>query len=579
MSIWEEVKNRVAIEEVIGEYVHLTPVGQNYRCLSPFRQERTPSLIVSPSKKIWHDFGTGEGGDVFEFVARMENISRFEALKKLAQRVGLNIEQTVKTKTSDTTEERSSATEIDQFNQGLRLLAWVAKLYHHILLKILKNRQHPVTAYCLKRGLAETAILTFELGYAPKNDFLLALAKKHQLNLDLLVAIGVLKLSTDRQIYKDKFVDRLMIPIKDQAGRVVGFTGRVLDYDTTDRPKYLNSPQSQWFNKSQIWFGWDLARKTIVQSRTAILVEGNLDVITAHSFGLTNTIASQGTSFTELQLNFLKNYAQTLWLAFDNDEAGQLAGQKLFIQATRLGFQTKKLVIPTPYKDLDEYLLAEFANNKSSQILEKVSVVDFLDWKIDELTDQLSSTNFSKQRQATLTILNLLTYVDPLSLEQYLQKLSRLTGFNYQTLVAEVTKLKTNLNSPNQSLNTYEPEDSGTSELTRQIVQTWQLLCSYFLFAKEQNLIDKKVLSSLFSLLSKFIDHLSGYSSLDDYFTACQTNLELVWEYKQSEMTPAFIKQIAKGLLFYLDQKISFLKLETNQLLAYSEIKKQLQTK
>jgi len=579
MSIWEEVKNRVAIEEVIGEYVHLTPVGQNYRCLSPFRQERTPSFIVSPSKKIWHDFGTGEGGDVFEFVARMENISRFEALKKLAQRVGVNIDQTNKKQKIDQVSNSQSSTEISEFHKGLQLLEWVAKLYQQILLRILKNRNHPVTEYCLKRGLTEPIILTFQLGYAPKDNFLLNLASKHKLNLDLLVAIGILKYDPHKQTYKDKFVDRLIIPIKDQAGRVVGFTGRVLDYDTADRPKYLNSPQSQWFNKSQIWFGWDLARKTIVQTHTAILVEGNMDVITAHSFGLVNTIASQGTSFTDVQLKFLKNYAQTLWLAFDNDEAGQLAGQKLFIQATKLGFQTKKLVIPEPYKDLDEYLRAEFTAKQFSQVLEKMSVVDFLDWKIDQITDQLSSTNFTKQRQATREILDLLTYVDPLSLEQYLQKLSRLTGFNYQTLVAEVTKLKTNLNSPNQSLNTYEPEDSGTSELTRQIVQTWQLLCSYFLFAKEKNLIDKKVLSSLFSLLSKFIDHLSGYSSLDDYFTACQTNLELVWEYKQSEMTPEFIKQIAKSLLFYLDQKISFLKLETNQLLAYSEIKKQLQTK
>ncbi len=578
MSIWEEVKNRVAIEEVISEYVQLTPVGQNYGCLSPFRQERTPSFIVSPSKKIWHDFGSGEGGDVFEFVARMENISRFEALKKLAQRVGLNIDQTAKTKTSDTTDEHSSATEIDEFNQGLRLLAWVAKLYHQILLKILRNREHPVTAYCLKRNLTENIILTFQLGYAPKDNFLLSLAKKYRLNLDLLAATGVLKLSTDQQTYKDKFVDRLIIPIKDQAGRVVGFTGRVLDYDTTDRPKYLNSPQSQWFNKSQIWFGWDLARKTIVQSRIAILVEGNLDVITAHSFGLTNTIASQGTSFTELQLNFLKNYAQTLWLAFDNDEAGQLAGQKLFIQATKLGFQTKKLVIPEPYKDLDEYLRTEFAVNQSSQVLDKVSAVDFLDWKINQIADQLSSTNFTKQRQATEEILDLLTYVDPLSLEQYLQKLSRLTSFSYQTLASEVTKLKTNANSKYQSLNLNQPEDSNTNDLARQIIQTWQLLCSYVLFVPDQDLINRQVLNNLFSLLCKFVDPLSEYSSLDDYLTTNQANLELVWEYKQTELNPEFIKKIIKSLLFYLDQKISFLKLDTNQLVAYSEIKKQLQS-
>jgi len=577
MSIWEEVKNRIAIEEVIGEYVQLTPVGQNYRCLSPFRQERTPSLIVSPSKKIWHDFGSGEGGDVFEFVARMENISRFEALKKLAQRVGLHIDQTTKTKQS-TAIENSFPSKLDEFSQGLQLLAWVARLYHQILLKILKNRQHPVTAYCLKRGLAETAILNFQIGYAPKDNFLLALAKKHQLNLDLLVAIGVLKLSSDQQTYKDKFVDRLMIPIKDQAGRVVGFTGRVLDYDTADRPKYLNSPQTQWFNKSQIWFGWDLARKAIVQNRTAILVEGNLDVITAHSFGLTNTIASQGTSFTELQLKFLKNYAQTLWLAFDNDDAGQIAGQKLFIQATKFGFQTKKLIIPKPYKDLDEYLRAELGQAISNQILlDKLSVIDFLDWKIEQMSDQLTNTDLSRQRQATWEILELLAYTDPLSGEQYIRKLSQLTNFSQSTLLAEVNNLKNNFDLKPQSLRAEEPENLGAKNIVKQILQAWQMLCSYFLYAKNQTLIDQQFLTSLFFLLHKFVDALSDYPTLEAYLQANQANLELIWEYKHQEITTDLIVQITKSLLFYLDQKIGLLKLNTDELLMYSEIKKRLQ--
>jgi DNA primase len=446
------------------------------------------------------------------------------------------------------------------------------------LLKILKDRQHPVTIYCLKRGLAETAILNFQIGYAPKDNFLLALAKKHQLNLDLLVAIGVLKLSTDQQTYKDKFVDRLMIPIKDQAGRVVGFTGRVLDYDTTDRPKYLNSPQTQWFNKSQIWFGWDLARKAIVQNRTAILVEGNLDVITAHSFGLTNTIASQGTSFTELQLKFLKNYAQTLWLAFDNDDAGQIAGQKLFIQATKFGFQTKKLIIPKPYKDLDEYLRAEFGQTISNQILlDKLSVIDFLDWKIEQMSDQLTNTNLSRQRQATWEILELLAYTDPLSVEQYIRKLSQLTNFSQSTLLAEVNNLKNNFDLKPQSLRAEESENLGAKDIARQIIQAWQMLCSYFLHTKNQTLIDQQFLTSLFSLLHKFVDALSDYPTLEAYLQANQANLELIWEYKHQAITTDLIVQITKSLLFYLDQKIGLLKLNTDELLMYSEIKKRLQ--
>ncbi len=569
MSIWEEIKNRVAIEEIISEYVQLLPAGQNFKCLSPFRQERTPSLIVSPSKKIWHDFGSGEGGDVFEFVARMENISRFEALKKIAQRLGIEVDS--KPRTTESIQAQKA--HLTRYEKGLKALAWSAELYHKVLLKILEDRSHPVIQYCLKRGLSGEIIQSFGIGYAPRDNFLLSLAQKYNLDLDLLVDIGVLKFDEQKLVYKDKFSDRLMIPIKDTNSRIVGFTGRVLDYDKTDRPKYLNSPQSEWFNKSKIWFGWEKARKSILQKKVAILVEGNMDVITAHSFGLTNVIASQGTSFTSQQLSFLKNYTDNLWLAFDNDDAGQVAGTKLFVEAVKMGFSTKKLIIPHPHKDLDEYLNYLAKTTNLGQIEQNLLVQDFFDWQIEQMQPLLVTDNLDKQRQAVLSILKLLALTDTITIDQYAGKLAKITGLSKTKLVLETEKIQQNQqtasNKTSQTTETLENISSNSTSF--HILQSWQLVCSYFLFATHD--LSRIKLAKIFVLLQAFFENLSQFKSFDEYLQHNQTILELIWETKKGELSYDFIQKILKSIIFYLDQKIDSLVLDPKKYELYSQIK------
>jgi hypothetical protein len=193
------------------------------------------------------------------------------------------------------------------------------------------------------------------------------------------------------------------------------------------------------------------------------------------------------------------------------------------------------------------------------------------------MSDQLTNTDLSRQRQATWEILELLAYTDPLSGEQYIRKLSQLTNFSQSTLLAEVNNLKNNFDLKPQSLRAEEPENLGAKNIVKQILQAWQMLCSYFLYAKNQTLIDQQFLTSLFFLLHKFVDALSDYPTLEAYLQANQANLELIWEYKHQEITTDLIVQITKSLLFYLDQKIGLLKLNTDELLMYSEIKKRLQ--
>lgn len=591
MNIWQEVKERLAIEEVIGEYVPVQPAGRNFRCLSPFRQERTPSLIISPEKKIWHDFGSGEGGDVFEFVARMENISRFEALQKLAQKVGIviaskpdlqNVSQGAAGTATSWDQKAQPTTEVSKYQRGLAVLQWAAKIYHKILLKALQDRANPITKYCLQRGLSPEIVEVFALGYAPRDNFLLHLAERHTLDLELLYEVGLLKKAdhnkadaNQKALYQDKFRDRLMIPIKNFQGKVVGFTGRVLPYDKTDRPKYLNSPQTDWFNKSRIWYGLDLNRQQLVQRRTALIVEGNMDVITAYRCGLRYALASQGTSFTAEQLKILKNYVDTLHLAFDNDEAGQLASKKLFVEATRLGFAVKKVVIPEPHKDLDEYLTKLTNGAGGAANVPTLPVVSYFDWLLDQKSLDLGGDDTERQRTAVLEVLELLAVSDNITIEQYAGKLAKLTGLTKAKLLTEVERLQKHSKNHLTRLDSLSDDNFGQAiNSNAEILQSWQLLMACHLFSRQQRLsVSAAVLENMYNLLREFFTSLAQAENFQEYLSLNQSLFELIWEQKQSEITETYITVLEKSILWFLDQKVETFLFDQNKYLLYSKIK------
>lgn len=589
MNVWQEVKDRVLIEEVFAEYVQVLPSGRNFRCLSPFRQEKTPSLIISPDKKIWHDFGSGEGGDVFEFVAQIENISRFEALKKLAQKVGVSIKNSFEPNqdrlisrlspqiTSDNNE-IDSQRELSKYDQGINMLQWSSDIYHKVLLKILQTRSHPITQYCIERGLSQEIVEIFDLGYAPKDSFLINLAKKHSLDTSLLYEVGLLKNIDNNtknvsQVYKDKFSDRLMIPIKNSSGKVVGFTARVLPYDKVDRPKYLNSPQTDWFNKSRIWYGFHLNRKNLVQNRKAIIVEGNMDVIAAYRFGFNYALASQGTSFSPDQLKILKSYVDTLLMAFDNDEAGLVAGKKLFVEATKLGFVTQKVIIPQEYKDIDEYLVSLAKVFPSNQISSKLEVINYIDWVINKHSFSLGGDNTENQRKSILEIIELLSICDNITIEQYTARISKITGFNKTKLVGEVEKLKKKMQTSFASQQVLDTkEDSQINKVNYQIIQSWQLLVTFYLFYNDSGL-NRDIMEHTYNLLQEFFSKLSQSGSFQEYININKEMFELIWENKQSEVSVSYISTLQKGIMLFLDQKVETFLFDQNKYLLYSKIK------
>lgn len=312
MSITDDIRSRLDIVSFIGQYVQLKKAGRNYSARCPFHNERSPSFIVNPDRQTWHCFGScAEGGDIFKFVMKREGLDFPSALRMLADKAGIDLK--------DRTPEQASA---EQRLDKLRgLLEEAARFYHDKLLNW--DRAQAARAYVAKRGLTQETVVQFQIGYAPDGwnalqDHLLRLGYEQG---DLLAA-GVSSQNDNGRTY-DRFRNRLMIPIQDVRGKVVGFGARALD--PADEPKYLNSPQSVVFDKSHILFALHLARPAIREAETAIIVEGYLDAIQAHQGGFRNVVAQMGTALTEPQLKQLSKFTQRLILALDADKAGQAA--------------------------------------------------------------------------------------------------------------------------------------------------------------------------------------------------------------------------------------------------------------
>lgn len=502
--------------------------------------------MISPQKQIWHCFGCGAGGDVFGFVVDFEHINKFEAAKKLAKRVNVEIPDFKKDSPQISKEERKK--QETRFEKGLRLLDWTAEVYHKVLNKILLDRDNPITQYCLNRGLTQEIIEKFKIGYAPKNAFLLNLVKKYGVNDQMMFDIGVFKEVSD-SVFKDKFVDRLMIPVSDKQGRTVGFTGRVLPYDTSERPKYLNSPQTEWFNKSELWFGFHLSRKEIMQSKKAMVVEGNMDVISSFSKGLEFTLAAQGTSFTEKQIRLLKQTTQKVWLAFDNDNAGKIAGTKFFKEATKAGLSVYKVLIPKEFKDLDEYIQSEdFEDN--------LEVKPFLDYLLEEEKYDLTSHDLEKQKQAVIDVIDVMSVLDQLSLEQYLHRLNQVTGISLNTLQILVREAKKNqISYTKKEIASLEfKADAKQKEQGRSLLLSLQKLAAFYINFDKDKLPEEGVLSGLFVLLKDMVVELQDYENMGDYIRENKNNLDLIWEEGVAEKDENNLKSLLSSLVQFVDQ-------------------------
>ncbi|PJF40683.1 MAG: DNA primase [Phototrophicales bacterium] len=314
MSVVDDIKARLDIVSVISHYVpSLKKTGRNYKALCPFHAEKTPSFVVDPTRQIWRCFGgCNEGGDIFSFIMKIEGYDFREALRVLAEQAGVQLEE-------QTPESKAYRDHLEQLQL---LLDEAAQLYHEYLC----NAAEAETArqYVMqKRGLLPETIEQFQIGYAPNSwSFVLDHFRTLGYSLSDLSEAGLIS-ENEQGRYYDRFRHRLMIPIRNARGHTIGFGARALDSD--QNPKYLNSPQGPLFDKSKNLFGFDLARRAIRETETAVIVEGYLDVIQAHQAGYHNVVAQMGTALTETQVQLLAKYANRLILALDTDAAGQQA--------------------------------------------------------------------------------------------------------------------------------------------------------------------------------------------------------------------------------------------------------------
>lgn len=338
-DIVEEVKNRCDIANVISEYMPIKQSGSNYKGLCPFHGEKTPSFHISSSKQIYKCFGCGEGGDVINFVMKMENLDFIDAVKLLANKCGIEINNNMN-------EEDKLRMEKSKKYQDIHLEA--ARFYFANLLK----GKNPGYDYLRKRGLDDKTIKKFGLGYSQKswNELMDYLLSKGYDKQDL-VQCGLVNHKAEGNKYYDRFRNRVMFPIFDYRGNVIGFGGRVLD---DSLPKYLNSPDSLIFNKRYNLYGLNFSRKNIVD-RTIILVEGYMDLISLFQYGVRNVVATLGTALTEQQGNLIKRYADTAIISYDSDEAGVKATLRAIEILSKIGVNVKVINLKD-CKDPDEFV-------------------------------------------------------------------------------------------------------------------------------------------------------------------------------------------------------------------------------
>lgn len=418
MDAVEDVKARLSIEDVVGEYVQLKRSGRNFKGLSPFTSERTPSFMVSPEKQIWHDFSSGKGGNMFSFIMEVEGLDFREALELLARKAGVDLTQYRGGRG------RGNAQQKERLYQALDL---AAKFY-----QVQFSKTKEAYEYVLgKRQFSKETALEWRLGYSPPGgQELLRFMMSKGFTTDELKSAG---LAVKRQYgsggFGDMFRGRIMIPLQDQQGRVVGFTARLLK-DDPNAPKYINTPQTVLYDKSRHVYGLHLAKEMIRKSGFVVLVEGNLDVIASHQAGVRQVVATAGTALTEPNLKALGRFTDDVRLSFDADKAGVAATERAIPIASKVGVSLSIITIPSG-KDPDE-LIRQSADTWRDVIGKQQYA---LDWLMERYKASLDVTTAQGKKQFSDVLLPVIRKLqDSVEQDHYMVEVAKVLGVSRDAL-------------------------------------------------------------------------------------------------------------------------------------------------
>ncbi|MCX6740027.1 MAG: DNA primase [Candidatus Parcubacteria bacterium] len=502
----DEIKSKLDIVDIISEYIQLKQAGTNWKAPCPFHNEKTPSFMVSRDKQIFHCFGCGEGGDAFTFVQKIENIEFPEALRLLADKAGVKLKKV-------------DQTMVSQKTKLMDILKLTAEFFHKVLL----SSKEGIIArnYIAKRKLNPETVSDFKIGYAPDSwDILLNLLRKKGFK-DNDIFLAGLEVKNDRGQLYDRFRQRLMFPISDHNGNIVGFTGRILDESRENQGgKYVNTPQTMIYNKSLVVFGLDKAKSEIRKKDLAVVVEGNMDVIASHQAGVTNVIASSGTALTQEQLKILQRYTNNIALCFDADLAGQVAAERGIDTALSLGINVSVITLPKEIggktvKDPDD-CIKQGVEHWQQAISEAKSIMEFY---FDKVFEQFDKNNPIQKKEIAARLLKQIAKIaDKVEQNHWLGKLAEKLDVPANILQETFNNLKVK----NEYQKT-EPRIENIAVKNREVVLAEQLFALIFKYPQniaylvdhlEKEMLPLNELQKIYTELVMYYNNNSGF----DYF-------------------------------------------------------------
>ncbi len=410
-DVIRKIKEQNDIVDVISERVKLKRTGRNYTGLCPFHNEKSPSFTVSGEKQIYKCFGCGEAGNVISYIMKDRNLTFPEAARVLAERANITIDL----------ENKENKLQQDMYNKMYNINVEAARYFYDNLRKDKK-----ASAYFINRGISEAAMKKFGLGFSfdKWDGLLLHLKKKGYSELDLF-NVGLI-IKSPKGSYYDRFRNRIIFPVFDYKGKVIGFGGRVLD---DSKPKYLNSPETPLFHKGVHLYGLNFVIKNN-KSRTIIIVEGYMDCISLHQYGFSNVVASLGTALTINQAKLLKKHVDTVIISFDADFAGQSATVRGLTILRNEGFDLRVLIVPKG-KDPDEYI-----KNNGKQAFEKLveDALPLIDYRLKRAGDGINFSNSEMIIQYVKKVTEIIADLDPVEKDVYIKKISEDTGIKEQAI-------------------------------------------------------------------------------------------------------------------------------------------------
>ena len=430
MTPIEQIKDKLDIVDFIKGYIELKPAGKNFKAPCPFHKEKTPSFIVSPDRQTWHCFGScSEGGDIFKFIMKYENLEFYEALKILAEKAGVELKK---------------VSPVDQKQFGV-LYDINESAKNFFKSELVKNER--AKEYLKSRGIKGETAKEFEIGMSPVGfDDLTVYLINQRYNINDIERSG-LNFKSEKGNYIDRFRNRVMFPIYNSFGKVVGFSGRVLpEFDNGEMGKYINSPETPIFNKSRILYGFHKSKNAIREKKSALLVEGQMDFLMCWQDGIKNVVAASGTALTVEHLKTLRKSADELIFSFDNDEAGLKAAERSVDLANNADFNVKILMLKD-FKDPAEAVLNSSGAVAALVVSAKPVMEFYFDRYLNMTNDKRQTTNDKidigdLKKKIRIILMKIQNLASPVEQIHWLKELANKAKTSESSLIEELARLK-----------------------------------------------------------------------------------------------------------------------------------------